>query len=458
MIPLPIGSRVPNGHPPLSSAGSFARLPKEVILKILGLKELLNLGATSSHLYTLFKDNFFWEHFVRSRFPDVKLRPPPSTNNHYYLDLYQDYAVGIKIGSYLSTTLETESPILCSHLQDGFFCAGFGDGSVIIWDIERSSKLHTLKGHTDRIRCLALSREVLYTGSEDQYIIGWDLKSGEKQAIFPTDGSIHVLKIQNEHLYAAVAAKVLIWNLDTKELVRTLDTDHIPTAPYQRIIDLHIEGHLLSAQLLHNTIIKSSHMAVAWDLKEDLPGYYASSPTPHCFSQCMHKNLVYIGPVGNDVLFCWNFKEDTTEFSNDLHLYPKEITCLTTSDDLLIAGFSDGTVVAWDVNMRRIRYTLHNSHWKRKEGTSWGKKSVTLLSIQNNLLSALLEDTLVIWDLETGQKVHTFTQTHLQRSYHLHLQNSRICAVATKKVLIWHFSPRHRSNPMPLPPPKYTLK
>jgi len=62
--------------------------------------------------------------------------------------------------------------------------SGSGDGTVILWDVERHAHLKTLTDHNDRVTSVAFSHDgrTLASGSPDGSIIFWDVKSQRRVA------------------------------------------------------------------------------------------------------------------------------------------------------------------------------------------------------------------------------------------------------------------------------------
>ncbi|MDJ0661112.1 MAG: AAA family ATPase [Crocosphaera sp.] len=88
--------------------------------------------------------------------------------------------------------INVESPQLIGKHDQAVFSVAFSsdgkqivsgseDNTVAVWDVEKQQKLHTLKGHIDRIRSVAFinSDQTIASAGEDQKMILWNRETGE---------------------------------------------------------------------------------------------------------------------------------------------------------------------------------------------------------------------------------------------------------------------------------------
>ena len=69
------------------------------------------------------------------------------------------------------------------RLQNGSLISGDDSavGNIRIWELENGTLLNTLKGHTNRINALEMiTNEVLASGSQDGWVILWNLLNGQQ--------------------------------------------------------------------------------------------------------------------------------------------------------------------------------------------------------------------------------------------------------------------------------------
>ncbi|CAI9739471.1 repeat-containing 86-like isoform X2 [Octopus vulgaris] len=81
---------------------------------------------------------------------------------------------------------------------------GSADGDAKAWNFETGECLHTFKGHTSAITCMAMDSvgETLFTGSLDHTVRSWNVMTGETYKVFQGhQASVICLQISNKILY-----------------------------------------------------------------------------------------------------------------------------------------------------------------------------------------------------------------------------------------------------------------
>jgi len=98
-------------------------------------------------------------------------------------DIKVHEALGGKVEKVL--TGHTKS-VLCllADGDDRYLYSGSYDQTIIMWDIRSGKAFKTFKGHTSGVHALALSGDILYSASSDNSIRAWNLKSGMCQKTF----------------------------------------------------------------------------------------------------------------------------------------------------------------------------------------------------------------------------------------------------------------------------------
>jgi WD40 repeat protein len=67
------------------------------------------------------------------------------------------------------------------------------DTTIKIWDLRTGNELNTLEGHTEAVRCLAVYKSVLFSGSDDCTIRIWDLEEKRSLGVLGNHGAPVVL-------------------------------------------------------------------------------------------------------------------------------------------------------------------------------------------------------------------------------------------------------------------------
>jgi len=59
---------------------------------------------------------------------------------------------------------------------DDWLLSGCNDSTIRIWDLKTGKCLDELQGHTNGVTSLCFANKELFSGSQDHYIICWDVE------------------------------------------------------------------------------------------------------------------------------------------------------------------------------------------------------------------------------------------------------------------------------------------
>jgi WD40 repeat protein len=120
-----------------------------------------------------------------------KVLDAPEIKDDYYLNLLDwssrgilSIGLGERVYLYSSMNIselcEKEDDYICSlsfHPTGDQLSVGLSSGKVEIYDVERETVVRTLRGHSGRVSSSAFTYGMLFTGSKDSKILGYDYRS-----------------------------------------------------------------------------------------------------------------------------------------------------------------------------------------------------------------------------------------------------------------------------------------
>jgi len=167
---------------------------------------------------------------------------------------------------------------------------------MIAWDFETQDPLITYDmtlGHSEIVRCMAVSKQLLFLGCEDETIQVWDCETMEFVEILHGHTGIvtELLAVGEDVLFSASYAKIKCWDLSVMACAFT------------------ISGHdnFISSLAIHEMKLISA----SWDatvLVWDLLSVTQESPTPKCIAKFVgHTERIYTLSVWEGRLYSGSF-------------------------------------------------------------------------------------------------------------------------------------------------------
>ncbi|KAF6726691.1 WD repeat, SAM and U-box domain-containing protein 1 [Oryzias melastigma] len=250
------------------------------------------------------------------------------------------------------------------------------------------SLLHTLRDHTDEVRCCAFSPSLLATGSGDKSLRVYSTDAGFTERPFSP---------LTAHAYG-----------DSGELLATLE--HPSRSPL-RVCALSPDSSRLLAGACDGT-------AAQWDFRSrkllSCRVVSEASVVACCFSPC---GQMFVSGCTNGDLKLWDLQASLLDAQKDAH--DLGVTCCTFASQFLIEGSSlefrlascgqDSCVKIWMVSQdERAAWTVKLLH-------SLGAQSAPVLSCAFSpdgglLVSGSVDKSVTIYDAKLGSLLHTLKQ------------------------------------------------
>lgn len=201
----------------------FARPPKEIHLMILcqlSPQELLSFSCVCKAFRQLGNDEFIWKQVLQNSQISLQTKQEylrqrsliEMSNNCWKNQMIWDLGEHLEEfewhpNYYLSSHLASEE----SDENDEWPC------NIKVWDKTLHREVAELTGHKDRIRKLLVQGDILYTGSEDNTVRIWDLKTFKNTVILKCQNQVYSLARLNRLLLVGTSDGIEVWDLDTKK-------------------------------------------------------------------------------------------------------------------------------------------------------------------------------------------------------------------------------------------------
>lgn len=130
-----------------------------------------------------------------------KMRPFPPNNAHDII---------------LTEDAQHNSGIYCLQFDSNILLTGSRDQNLKMWDIKTGRLLHKLEGHTGSVLCLQFDQRFLISGSSDGSLIVWDIHTGKKIKTLLGHGEsvLNVKFIDNTVVSCSKDRTVRTWDLE----------------------------------------------------------------------------------------------------------------------------------------------------------------------------------------------------------------------------------------------------
>ena len=272
---------------------------------------------------------------------------------------------------------------------------GSYDCNIYVSNYRTNSHEFTLRGHTDRVRCLALTSNeaILASGSSDTRCVLWDVVNRVRIREFSFHGDT-------------------IWDLAFTPTYQTLLT--VSADKSMSVIDL--RRYCMSAKLTgHNAEINAvvvSHDSKvaytgsddttirAWNLINNTEAFTLKGHTGKVLSLALEKNSVFLYSASSDSsILEWNVLVKTnTRSLCTFKAWVRSVRMGSDNNNLVIGNY-DGIVATFNLATNAC-----NILYKHYEGV----KSVAISPNSGYVASTSFDNSVKVWNLKTAQEVARF--------------------------------------------------
>ena len=391
-----------------------------------------------------------------------------------------------KGGVFMPIAFSPDTQLLASTIRDD---TNDDAESIIVWDVENGERVACLTGHTGYIYRLCFSpcgRFLASGGEENGTVLTWSVGSWEhikaytgygKSDMVPSYSSKGVLRV------AAVSDDddiVTVWDLENNEKLYTADSETPVTfsngsqLAYQyepdflevwtlgnpiprRTIQTHISFVDTSESLIFSqdgkTIVAEYRYGsiLLWDVasRQARPAIAAESDAKNQHIHVSSQGELYVTSIHKNTVKLWKVgsrESPIAEFTNN---EPARLAALTPINSKLASAHEGGNLIVWDVQsgdkLRAFRHPLQTS---TDDSDQVGK---LMFSPDGRLLvsDAAYGPNVRLWDVERGEEIQEFPSDEFWDIEMFSPCGRYLVGSAGKNIIFWNVKHREILTTLP---------
>ena len=320
--------------------------------------------------------------------------------------------------------------------------------SIIVWDVENGERVACLTGHTGYIYCLCFSpcsRFLASGGEEDGTVIIWDVGSWQeikthtgygKSDMIPSyspDGTLRVAAVSydddtvtvwdlenNEKLYTANSEAPVtfsngsqlayqygpefleVWTLDNPNPRRTVQT-HISFVDTSESLIFSQDGKTIVAEYRYGSVL-------LWDIesKQARPAMPTESAAKNQHIHVSSEGELYVTSINGNTVKLWKVGSCESLIAEFTGNEPARLAAFAPTNNRLASAHEGGNLIIWDVQsgdkLREFKHPLQAS--TDDSDPAWK----LVFSPDGSLLMSYTEDgpNIRLWDVERGKEILEF--------------------------------------------------
>ena len=333
----------------------------------------------------------------------------------------------------------------------GRFLASGGeeDGTVIIWDVGswQHIKTYTGYGKSDMIPSYSPdgTLRVAAVSTSDNIVTVWDLENNEK--LYTADSEASVTFSNGSQLAYQYGPEFLeVWTVDNPTPRRTIQT-HISFVDTSESLIFSQDGKTIVAEYRYGSVLlwdiesKQARPAIPTELAAKNQHIHASSER-ELYVTSIHKNTVKLWKVGS----CGSL---IAEFIGN---QPARLAAFAPTNNKLASAHEGGNLIIWDVQsgdkLRAFRHPLQTS---TDDSDDSDQAWELVFSPDGNLLMSYTEDgpNIRLWDVEHSEEIQEFPSNEIEKIRAFSPCGQYFVGTSWKNIILWDV--KHRETLTTLP-------
>lgn len=268
------------------------------------------------------------------------------------------------------------------------------EDNVGLWDPRSGSLVRLLKGHTSRVSSVAFSPDefTLASGSWDDTVFLWDVRSGDKLAEFIRPNNVTSLAFSPDGKMLASGAWdkiVIIWDINSGSALHRLEghTGWVNSVAFSPIDSLLASG-------------SDDHTIILWDTRSgEQLGILQGGSMVKSVAFSPDGTILASGLLNNSVTL-WDMQTKQRLRTLDGHTGDVRSMAFSPDGKLLASGSDDKTVILWNVSTGEKIHAF--------EDIQDGVTSVAFSPDGKMLAAGAKDRTITLWDVQSGARLQMF--------------------------------------------------
>ena len=347
-----------------------------------------------------------------------------------------------KGGAFMPIAFSPDTQRLASTIRDD---TNNDAESIIVWDIESGERVAYLTGHAGCIYRLCFSpcgRFLASGGEEDGTVIIWDVGSWQEIKAYTGYGNSDMIPSYSPEGILRVAAvsddndTVTVWDLENNEKLYTANSEAsvafsngsqlayqyepeflevwtLGDANPRRTVQTHISFVDTSESLIfsqNGTTIVAEYRygsVLLWDIesKQARPAIPTESAAKNQHIHVSSEGELYATSINGNTVKLWKVGSCESLIAEFTGNEPASLAALAPTNNRLASAHEDGNLIIWDVQsgdkLREFKYPLQTS--TDDSDPAWQ----LVFSPDSSLLMSYTEDgpNIRLWDMERGEEI-----------------------------------------------------